>query len=144
MHRFGILNVVLCVSGILNFEENVCYSNVRELIRIFSSGTANPAVKPGLAAEFRLVVWLKGLVIRCFGFVTNDFASVYFFYTISIYLLSHFNRKRNNDYEQIVVTPSCPGVDLRSDQMNEENEDFSSRRRYHQTSVIQGHYVDDV
>lgn len=33
----------------------------------FYVGTANPAVKPGLAAEFRLFVWLKGLVFRCFG-----------------------------------------------------------------------------
>lgn len=30
-------------------------------------GTANPAVKPGLAAEFQLFVWLKSLVFRCFG-----------------------------------------------------------------------------
>lgn len=54
------------------------------------------------------------------------------------------DRKRVTEYEQIVVTPSCPGVDLRSDQLNEENEDFASRRRYHQTSIVQGHYVDDV
>lgn len=33
----------------------------------FYVGTANPAVKPGLAAEFRLFVWLKGLVFQCFG-----------------------------------------------------------------------------
>lgn len=33
----------------------------------FYVGTANPAVKPGIAAEFRLFVWLKGLVFRCFG-----------------------------------------------------------------------------
>lgn len=53
-------------------------------------------------------------------------------------------RKRVTEYEQIVVTPSCPGVDVRPDQLNEDNQDFSSRRRYHQTSVVQGHYVDDV
>lgn len=33
----------------------------------FYIGTANPAVKPGLAHEFRLIVWLKGLLFRCFG-----------------------------------------------------------------------------
>lgn len=33
----------------------------------FYVGTANPAVKPGLAAEFRLFVWLKGLIFQCFG-----------------------------------------------------------------------------
>lgn len=55
-----------------------------------------------------------------------------------------FFRKRMQEYEQIVVTPSCPGVDFQSNQMNEENEDFASRRRYHQTSVIQGHYLNNV
>lgn len=64
---------------------------------------------------------------------------------IKIYVLfSSIYRKRVTEYEQIVVTPSCPGVNLRSDQLNEENEDFASRRRYHQTAIVQGHYVDDV
>ncbi|XP_037043134.1 solute carrier family 12 member 8 [Bradysia coprophila] len=85
----------------------------------FYVGTANPAVKPGLAAEFRLFVWVKGVIFRCFG-------------------------KRVHEYEQIVVTPSCPGVDVQSAQLNDENEDFSSRRRYHQSSYVQGRYVDDV
>ena len=33
----------------------------------FYVGTANPAVKPGLAHEFRFFVWLKNAVFRCFG-----------------------------------------------------------------------------
>lgn len=33
----------------------------------FYVGTANPAVKPGLAAEFRFFVWLKSVIFRCFG-----------------------------------------------------------------------------
>lgn len=33
----------------------------------FYVGTANPAVKPGLAHEFRFFVWLKGVIFRCFG-----------------------------------------------------------------------------
>lgn len=85
----------------------------------FYVGTANPAVKPGLAHEFRFFVWLKGVIFRCFG-------------------------KRVNDYEQIVVTPSCPGINVSSTQLNDENEDFSSRRRYHQSSIVHGHYVDDI
>lgn len=48
------------------------------------------------------------------------------------------------DYEQVVVTPTCPSVNLTAAQLNEENDDFSSRRRYHQSSLIQGHCVDDV
>lgn len=33
----------------------------------FYVGTANPAVKPGLASEFRFFVWLKSVIFRCFG-----------------------------------------------------------------------------
>jgi len=49
--------------------------------------------------------------------------------------------KRVQDYEQIVVTPIHPGVEVTSAQMNEENQDFASRRRYHQSSTVQGHFV---
>nr|CAD7433390.1 unnamed protein product [Timema monikensis] len=70
-------------------------------------GHANPAVKPGISAEFK---------------------------------------KRVQEYEQIVVTPLHPGVEVISSQMNEENEDFSSRKRYHQSSTIQGYscYFDNM
>lgn len=95
----------------------VCMGTV--LVVWFYVGTANPAVKPGLAHEFRFFVWLKNVVFRCFG-------------------------KRVHDYEQVVVTPSCPNVPLAAAQLNEENEDFASRRRYHQSAVVQGHYVDEV
>lgn len=33
----------------------------------FYVGTANPAVKPGLTAEFKFFVWLKHLLLRCIG-----------------------------------------------------------------------------
>jgi len=50
-------------------------------------------------------------------------------------------RKKVYDYEQIVVTPVHPGVETCSAQLNEENEDFSGRRRYHQTATVTGQYV---
>ncbi|XP_044257683.1 solute carrier family 12 member 8 [Tribolium madens] len=79
-------------------------------------GTANPAVKPGLASEFRFFRWLKTVILRCMG-------------------------KRVYDYEQIVVTPVHPGLDVTSSQLNEDNEDFSNRRRYHQSATVHGHMV---
>ncbi|EFA10925.1 solute carrier family 12 member 8 [Tribolium castaneum] len=79
-------------------------------------GTANPAVKPGLASEFRFFRWLKTAILRCMG-------------------------KRVYDYEQIVVTPVHPGLDVTSSQLNEDNEDFSNRRRYHQSATVHGHMV---
>lgn len=52
-----------------------------------------------------------------------------------------FFSKRVQEYEQIVVTPIHPGVEVTSAQLNEENQDFASRRRYHQSSTVQGHFV---
>ncbi|XP_020283096.1 solute carrier family 12 member 8 [Pseudomyrmex gracilis] len=79
-------------------------------------GHANPAVKPGVSAEFRFFKWLRIATLRLMG-------------------------KKVHDYEQIVVTPIPPGVETCSAQLNEENEDFSGRRRYHQTATVTGQYV---
>ncbi|XP_063702442.1 solute carrier family 12 member 8 [Culicoides brevitarsis] len=81
-------------------------------------GTANPAVKPGLAHEFRLFVWLKNSLFQCFG-------------------------KNRDQAITAIITPSCT-MDLSQQQINDENDDFSSRRRYHHTSNVQGHYVVDA
>jgi solute carrier family 12 (potassium/chloride transporters), member 8 len=37
------------------------------LIVWFYVGTANPAIRPGIADEFRLFVWIKNVVFQCFG-----------------------------------------------------------------------------
>ncbi|XP_011309934.1 solute carrier family 12 member 8 [Fopius arisanus] len=79
-------------------------------------GHANPAVKPGVSAEFKVLDWLRVSVLRLMG-------------------------RRVYDYEQIVVTPMHPGVETWSAQLNEENEDFAGRRRYHQTSTVTGQFV---
>ncbi|XP_057340185.1 solute carrier family 12 member 8 [Microplitis mediator] len=79
-------------------------------------GHANPAVKPGVSAEFKLFEWLKSCILRLIG-------------------------RKIYDYEQIVVTPIHPGVDISSAQLNEENQDFAGRRRYHQTATVTGQYV---
>ncbi|KAG5677672.1 hypothetical protein PVAND_007409 [Polypedilum vanderplanki] len=82
----------------------------------FYVGRANPAVRPGIADEFRLFVWLKNAIFQCFG-------------------------KKVHDYEQVIVTPHV-NVNLTQTQLNEENEDFSSRRRYHQTGTVTGQLID--
>lgn len=43
----------------------ICFSVV--FVTWFYVGTANPAVKPGIADEFRFFVWLKSFVFQCFG-----------------------------------------------------------------------------
>nr|XP_050849600.1 solute carrier family 12 member 8 [Vespula vulgaris] len=79
-------------------------------------GHANPAVKPGVSAEFQFFKWLRTSLLRLMG-------------------------RKVYDYEQIVVTPVPPGVEICSAQLNEENEDFAGRRRYHQTATVTGQYV---
>lgn len=51
------------------------------------------------------------------------------------------DRKKVHDYEQVIVTPHV-NVNLTQTQLNEENEDFSSRRRYHQTGTVTGQLID--
>ncbi|KAK4871857.1 hypothetical protein RN001_015981 [Aquatica leii] len=92
----------------------VCFSVVF-LVWLYI-GTANPAVKPGVAVEFKILKWIKNIFLHCLG-------------------------KRSHEYEQIVVTPVYSGVNLTSAQLNEDNEDFASRRRYHQSSTVHGHMV---
>ncbi|XP_050446468.1 solute carrier family 12 member 8 isoform X2 [Cataglyphis hispanica] len=79
-------------------------------------GHANPAVKPGVSAEFQFFKWLRTALLKLVG-------------------------RKVYDYEQIVVTPMHPGVETCSAQLNEENEDFLGRRRYHQTATVTGQYV---
>ncbi|XP_058806232.1 solute carrier family 12 member 8 [Phymastichus coffea] len=79
-------------------------------------GHANPAVKPGVSSEFKFLTWLKNSILRLMG-------------------------RKVYDYEQIVVTPVHPGVETSSAQLNEENEDFAGRRRYHQIANVTGEYV---
>ena len=79
-------------------------------------GHANPAVKPGVSSEFKFFKWTRMSLLRLMG-------------------------RKVYDYEQIVVTPVHPGVETCSAQLNEENEDFAGRRRYHQTATVTGQYV---
>lgn len=47
------------------------------------------------------------------------------------------------DHERVVIAPNH-GPSLDSQQLNEENNDFSSRRRYHHVANVQGQYVIDA
>lgn len=80
-------------------------------------GATNPAVKPGLAHHFRILNWIKGLCLRAAG-------------------------KKNGELEQMVVPPFHPSVPTSTDQLNEDNRDFSDRRRYHQTKTLTTSLVD--
>lgn len=51
--------------------------------------------------------------------------------------------KKVHEYEQVIVTPHV-NVNLTQTQLNEDNEDFSSRRRYHQTGTVTGQLIEDI
>ncbi|KAJ2947835.1 hypothetical protein O0L34_g9624 [Tuta absoluta] len=79
-------------------------------------GAANPAVKPGRAAEFHFFHWLKISFLHAIG-------------------------KRPLEYEQLVVTPVHSDITVEQERLNDDNEDFASRRRYHQSTALQTHLV---
>ncbi|CAH1103374.1 unnamed protein product [Psylliodes chrysocephalus] len=105
----------ICIMLLVNWYYALACISVVFLVWLYI-GTANPAVKPGLGSEFRFLPWIKSLILRLLG-------------------------RRVTDYEQIVVTPVHPGMDVTSSQLNEDNQDFANRRRYHQSATVHGHIV---
>lgn len=59
--------------------------------------------------------------------------------TTHTYMLSHLVccRRRGVDYEEIVIPPGVPNLNISSNQVNDENQDFAYRQRFHQTASIQ-------
>lgn len=79
-------------------------------------GAANPALKPGRASEFRFFHWVRISFLQMIG-------------------------KRPLEYEQLVVTPVHSDISVEQERLNDDNEDFASRRRYHQSTALQSHLV---
>lgn len=84
----------------------------------FYIGRANPGVAPGVTADFRFFTWMQqGIATLC--------------------------GRKPKGYEEIVVTSMDPHMDTEASQLTEENEDFASRSRYHQTSTVHGRNLDN-
>ncbi|NXA15039.1 S12A8 protein, partial [Sapayoa aenigma] len=80
------------------------------VILYFYIGQVNPGL-PRAAANFSFFAWIKSVLIT-------------------------LCRRRPSPKEQIVVTPSFATVGMETRQLTEENADFASRDRYHQSSFI--------
>ncbi|XP_054471169.1 solute carrier family 12 member 8 [Anoplopoma fimbria] len=74
-------------------------------------GKASPGLPIGIAARFSFFTWLKST-------------------------LNSICRRNGSPSDEIVVTPALSGVGLKTKQLTEENADFASRHRYHQSSFI--------
>ncbi|NWR77635.1 S12A8 protein, partial [Centropus unirufus] len=81
------------------------------VILYFYIGQVSPGLPLGAAANFSFFSWIKSVLIT-------------------------LCRRRPSPKEQIVVTPSFATVGMETTQLTEENTDFASRDRYHQSSVI--------
>lgn len=66
-----------------------------------------------------------------------------YFFSLDDPKSSFKSRKKTHDYEQVIVTPHV-NVNLTQSQLNEDNDDFSSRRRYHQTGAVTGQLIEDT
>ncbi|KAK5861287.1 hypothetical protein PBY51_022695 [Eleginops maclovinus] len=84
---------------------------VLALLLFFYIGKVSPGLPIGVAARFSFFMWLKSS-------------------------LKSICRGKVSPQDEIVVTPSLSGVGLRTKQLTEENADFASRHRYHQSSFI--------
>ncbi|NXU37474.1 S12A8 protein, partial [Drymodes brunneopygia] len=81
------------------------------VILYFYIGQVSPGLPLGAAANFSFFGWIKSVLITSC-------------------------RRRPSPQEQIVVTPSFATVGMETRQLTEENADFASRDRYHQSSLI--------
>ncbi|XP_021381964.2 solute carrier family 12 member 8 [Lonchura striata] len=81
------------------------------VILYFYIGQVSPGLPLGAAANFSFFGWIKSVLITSC-------------------------RRKPTPREQIVVTPSLARVGMETRQLTEENADFASRDRYHQSSLI--------
>ncbi|XP_063256962.1 solute carrier family 12 member 8 [Prinia subflava] len=81
------------------------------VILYFYIGQVSPGLPLGAAANFSFFGWIKSVLITSC-------------------------RRRPAPKEQMVVTPSLAAVGMETRQLTQENADFASRDRYHQSSLI--------
>ncbi|XP_067370917.1 solute carrier family 12 member 8 [Channa argus] len=81
------------------------------LLLFFYIGKTSPGLPIGISPRFSFFTWLKSTV-------------------------NGICRRKGSPRDEIIVTPSLSAVGLKTKQLTEENADFASRHRYHQSSFI--------
>uniref|UniRef100_A0A8C5HYV1 Solute carrier family 12 member 8 n=1 Tax=Gouania willdenowi TaxID=441366 RepID=A0A8C5HYV1_GOUWI len=87
------------------------------ILLYFYIGKTSPGLPKGLAASFSFFMWLKST------------------------LVTRFRYCRGSSCDEIVLTPSLSGIDLKTKQLTEENGDFASRHPFHQSSYISANEI---
>ena len=101
----------------------------------------------GTAAQFSILSWLKltlgtiGRFLRNFYLFPCFHSSSSWMYKYILCLIFHsvmFSiRRKASLRDQVVMTPSLSWVGMETRQLTEENADFASRHRHHQSSYIE-------
>ena len=111
----------------------------------FYIGRANPGVAPGVTADFHFFTWLRNSLSAMCGFVCIVFTTVWLSVACPVCLcsiLSKCCRRSPRGYEEIIISRAIH-MEVEASQLTEENEDFASRSRYHQTSTVHGRNLDN-
>lgn len=113
----SLFGVIVCI--IIMFSINWIYAfvelSVAFIIYIYI-GQASPGYFPGIA-EFNMYDWIKEGFQRCC--------------------------RGGKHPEEIIVAPTTPAVQTLASQLTEDNEDFASRGRYHQSEIVRGENFDE-
>uniref|UniRef100_A0A3P9K0Y1 Solute carrier family 12 member 8 n=1 Tax=Oryzias latipes TaxID=8090 RepID=A0A3P9K0Y1_ORYLA len=86
------------------------------VLLFFYIGKTSPGLPKGIASQFSFFTWIKSVI-------------------------SGFCRKQNSPQDEIVLTPSLSGIGLKTKQLTEENVDFASRHRFHQSSFVSADHM---
>lgn len=61
---------------------------------------------------------------------------IFILFTFNIFFACNYFRCKVVDYDQIVVAPVLPEMEVKAAQLTEDNSDYSSRKRYHHSKTI--------
>ncbi|CAM9630526.1 unnamed protein product [Lampetra planeri] len=109
----SLLGMLVCLVVMMVIQWIYALVNlVVALLLLIYIGQSSPGLPPGIATDFNFFTWLKSLFLR-------------------------MCRRGPAPKEQFVVTPSLLPMGLSTTQLTQENADFASRDRFHQSSVVQ-------
>ncbi|XP_052823459.1 solute carrier family 12 member 8 [Octopus bimaculoides] len=114
----SLIGTFICIIVMFSIQWLYALGEILCFIGIYMYiGQATPGYFPGIA-EFNLYDWIKRGCLVCL-------------------------KGSQSGKEQYVVPPNTPAVQTFASQLTEDNEDFASRNRYHQSEVVKGENFDD-
>ncbi|XP_075895847.1 solute carrier family 12 member 8 [Nelusetta ayraudi] len=111
-HWVALIGALTSILIMFTIEWVYAVANIVVALLLFLYiGKASPGLPLGVAARFSFLKWLKST-------------------------LNSICRRNKTPRDEMVITPSLCAVGLKTKQLTEENSDFASRHRHHQSSFI--------